>query len=161
MNVVNMALFKEQLMDKGHLDTTITSWCSQVKASFFYFSFSLCFSPACVLLHLMCGFVTGEVATILEAKLKPDRNLRSRSSLGCTSSFPRSRQDAEGAVQKRVELAPLESVGIVEPLESGKNKSQMHSANLHHLANVQLGRCSPQYFSSRSSNWQLTGPLNR
>ena len=57
------------------------------------------------------------------------------------------------------ERTPLESVGIVEPLESGKNKSQMHSANLHHLASVQLRRCSPQYFSSRSSNWQLTEPL--
>ena len=100
-NLLNFILFKEQLMDKGHLDTTITSWCSQVKASFFYFSFSLCFSPACVLLHLMCGFVTGEVATILEAKLKPDRNLRSRSSLGCTSSFPRSRQEREGGCTEK------------------------------------------------------------
>ena len=114
-----------------------------------------------VLFHFMCGFVTSEVATMIEANLKPDRSLWSRSSLGCTSSFPRSRQDGEGAVQKRVELAPLESVGIVEPLESGKNKSQMHSANLHHLASVQLQRCSPQYLSSRSSNWQLIEPLSR
>ena len=37
-----------------------------------------------------------------------------------------------------MELAPLESVGIVEPLESGKNK-----------ASVQLQRYSPQYLSSR------------
>ena len=91
-----------------------------------------------ILFHFMCGLVTGEVATILEANLKPDRNLWSRSSLGCTFSFPHSRQDGEGAVHKRVELAPLESVGIVEHLESGKNK-----------ASVQLQRCSPQYLSSR------------
>ena len=108
----------------------------------------------------MCGFVTSEVATILEANLKPDRSLRSPFFLGCTSSFPRSRQEKEGAVQKRAELSPLESVGIVEPLESGKNKSQMHSANLHHLASVQLQRCSPQYLSSRSSNCLLTESLN-
>ena len=39
MNVVNIALFKEQLMVKGHLGTIITCYFSQVKASFYILHF--------------------------------------------------------------------------------------------------------------------------
>ena len=38
-NLLNFILFKEQLMDKGHLGTIITCYFSQVKAGFYILHF--------------------------------------------------------------------------------------------------------------------------